>query len=151
MALGLQEGDGAAATATMRGERPSTRGGGKTGMPRDLPIGNGRLLINFDRSYQLRDLYYPHVGKENHTSGHAFRLGFWAEGQLRWIDDPGWERSLLFDPETGATDVQLHHADLGLRIRATDVVDYEVDLYLKRLVIANERADERQRRPFFYP
>ena len=58
-------------------------------MPRDLPIGNGRLLINFDRQYRLRDLYFPHVGRENQTSGRPCRFGVWAEGKFAWIED-GW-------------------------------------------------------------
>lgn len=44
-------------------------------MPRDIPVGNGRLLICFDQNYCLRDLYYPHVGQENHIGGHSSRLG----------------------------------------------------------------------------
>jgi len=28
-------------------------------MPRDVPVGNGSLLITFDRLYQLRDIYFP--------------------------------------------------------------------------------------------
>jgi hypothetical protein len=39
-------------------------------MPRDLPIGNGSLLITFDAQYCLRDLYFPNVGHENNTLGH---------------------------------------------------------------------------------
>ena len=35
-------------------------------MPRDIPVGNGRMLVTFDDKYQIRDLYYPHVGQENH-------------------------------------------------------------------------------------
>jgi glucoamylase len=31
-------------------------------MPRDLPIGNGSLLIAFDSEYRLADFYFPHVG-----------------------------------------------------------------------------------------
>jgi hypothetical protein len=54
-------------------------------MPRDIPVGNGSLLVNFDRSYQLRDLYWPHVGQENHTAGHPFRFGVWVDGQFRSI------------------------------------------------------------------
>jgi len=38
-------------------------------MPRDLPLSNGRLLVMFDLEYRIRDLYYPHVGKENHATG----------------------------------------------------------------------------------
>ena len=36
-------------------------------MPRDIPVGNGRLLVTYDNKYQLRDLYFPHVGQENHA------------------------------------------------------------------------------------
>lgn len=28
-------------------------------MPRDLPLGNGSLLLAFDENYQIRDLYWP--------------------------------------------------------------------------------------------
>ena len=58
-------------------------------MPRDIPVGNGSLLVNFDQTYQLRDLYWPHVGQENHSPGHPFRFGVWVDGQFRWIDHPG--------------------------------------------------------------
>ncbi len=36
-------------------------------MPRDLPLGNGKLLLNFDKHYNLRDIYWPHVDQELHT------------------------------------------------------------------------------------
>ena len=49
-------------------------------MPRDLPIGNGTVQANFDEEYNLRDLYYPHVGMENQTMGHPIRFGVWADG-----------------------------------------------------------------------
>ena len=29
-------------------------------MPRDIPVGNGRLLVTFDDRYQVRDVYFPH-------------------------------------------------------------------------------------------
>ncbi len=38
-------------------------------MPRDIPVGNGQLLVCFDHDYCLRDLYFPHVGQENHLGG----------------------------------------------------------------------------------
>ena len=36
---------------------------GERTMPRDIPVGNGSLLVNFDADYALRDLYWPHVGQ----------------------------------------------------------------------------------------
>ncbi|CAN5698302.1 hypothetical protein BH24ACI1_BH24ACI1_27880 [soil metagenome] len=46
---------------------------------RDIPVGNGSLLVTFDDKYQIRDIYFPHVGQGNHTEGCPFRFGFWAQ------------------------------------------------------------------------
>jgi GH15 family glucan-1,4-alpha-glucosidase len=62
-------------------------------MPRDIPVGNGSVLVNFDQTYQLRDLYWPHVGQENHTIGHPSLFGVWVDGQFRWVEDAGWQRT----------------------------------------------------------
>src|SRR5205807_8385523 len=55
-------------------------------MPRDIPIGNGSLLVTFDLAYNLRDVYFPRVGQENHTAGHACRFGVWVDGDFSWLD-----------------------------------------------------------------
>ena len=47
-------------------------------MPRDIPVGNGSLLVVFDADYTIRDLYYPRVGKENHALGNPCRFGVWT-------------------------------------------------------------------------
>ena len=76
-------------------------------MPRDLPLGNGSLLITFDGTYQLRDLYWPYVGSENHTDGHVFRVGLWVDGLFTWLDDQRWRRELRYASETLVTEVEL--------------------------------------------
>ena len=43
-------------------------------MPRDIPVGNGNLLVTFDAQYQLRDIYFPFVGMEDHTAGRIARI-----------------------------------------------------------------------------
>src|SRR4030065_495089 len=63
-------------------------------MPRDIPVGNGKLLITFDQDYCLRDIYYPCVGKENHTDGHRFRFGVWVDGRFAWVKRENWDLSL---------------------------------------------------------
>ena len=78
-------------------------------MPRDLPLGNGRLLVAFDREYTLRELYWPHVGHESHVRGARCRFGVWAQegtdagGQLAWLHEAEWSRSLEYEPETLVT------------------------------------------------
>lgn len=119
-------------------------------MPRDLPIGNGSLLVTFDGSYQLRDLYWPHVGLENHTDGHVFRFGVWVDGQFRWLDHPGWTRRLRYDHETLVTDVGLAHPDLQLELVCRDAVDFHQNLYLRRIDVRNDSDRDREVRLFFH-
>ena len=113
-------------------------------MPRDLPIGNGSLLIAFDKNYQIRDLYWPHVGQENHALGHPFRLGVWVNGQFSWLDDGRWERSLRYLSETLVMDVTLKHPDLNIEIHASDAVDFHENLLVRQFEIKNlsDRASE---------
>ena len=119
-------------------------------MPRDLPISNGSLLVAFDQNYQIRDLYWPHVGQENHTLGHAFRLGVWVSGEFRWLDDERWQRSLKYQPGTMITDVYLHHPDLEVEIQVADGIDFHENLHIRRFDITNDANQDREVRLFFH-
>jgi len=119
-------------------------------MPRDLPLGNGSLLVNFDGLYQVRDIYFPHVGKENHSQGYPFRFGVWVDGLFRWIDDPGWVRDLRYRTDTLITCVSLHHPELEIGIECTDAVDMAVNLFVRRFEIHELSGRPREVRLFFH-
>lgn len=125
-------------------------------MPRDLPVGNGSVLVTFDASYQIRDIYYPHVGRENHSGGHPFRFGVWAgkhgsvEGQMSWVSSADWQRQLHYLPETLVTDVQLTSKKLGIELLCQDTVDYHDNVYLRRIVVRNTLESAREVRLFFH-
>jgi len=119
-------------------------------MPRDLPLGNGSFLINYDTSYNLRDIYYPHVGQDNQTDGHVNHVGVWAAGRFAWLDDAGWDRKMHYEPETLVTDVTLHHADLQIALHFTDVVDFDRNLYVRHVQVTNHGNDAREMRLFFH-
>ena len=118
-------------------------------MPRDLPIGNGRLLLNFDLHYNLRDLYFPHVGQENHLGSDTSRFGIWVDGRFFWIG-PGWDIELLYDPDTLVTQVRLHHPELQLILHCRDAVDFHENIYVKEITIENLSPAERHCRLFFH-
>jgi GH15 family glucan-1,4-alpha-glucosidase len=118
-------------------------------MPRDIPVGNGSLLVNFDSAYQLRDLYWPHVGLENHTAGHPFRFSVWADGQFSWTHDDEWQRRLEYEPATLVTRVTLENARLGIHLQVNDAVDFHQNLYLRQIAVFNDREQEREVRLFF--
>lgn len=109
-------------------------------MARDIPVGNGDLLINFDELYRVRDLYYPCVGRYNHTGGHVQRFGIWADGVFAWIDDPSWTRELHYRPDTLVTDVRLVNEKLGLEVVCTDAVDFHEPVYLRRMRVRDRRG-----------
>jgi len=118
-------------------------------MPRDIPVGNGSLLVNFDQAYHLRDLYWPYVGQENHTTGHPSRFGAWVDGRFSWLSDDGWSRTLAYEQDTLVTQVTLYNPALNLRIVCRDAVDFHEDLYLRQVTVENLDEDEREVRLFF--
>jgi len=125
-------------------------------MPRDLPVGNGQMLVNFDHHYRLRDIYFPHVGEENH-GGQPCRFGVWAplpshkrrkkqerrRQRVYWADD-GWDIDLDYEPSTLATDVRMHHPMLELELNCCDVVDFHRPIYVRRITVNNPTDEERE-------
>lgn len=117
-------------------------------MPRDIPLGNGRLLINFDHTYTLRDVYFPRVGQENHTQGRLNRFGLWIDGRLAWLSDPGWERDLRYEAGTLVSHVTLRHPELRVQLQINDAVDLEHDIWLRRVAV--RELDGRPRRAWLF-
>ncbi len=108
-------------------------------MPRDIPVGNGDLLVNFDELYRVRDVYYPRVGRYNHTGGHVQRFGVWADGTLKWIEDPSWRREMSYKDETLVTRVKLVNDELGLEIETSDWVDFHEPIFFRTFQVRDLR------------
>ena len=118
-------------------------------MPRDIPVGNGQLLVCFDQHYQIRDLYYPHVGQENHAGGGPCRFGVWAaipqtpvtqtdrrKRRLFWSNQ-GWNIQLRYLPGSLTTDVAMRHEQLAVELRCNDAVDFHRPLLVRRIEVTN--------------
>ena len=117
-------------------------------MPRDLPLGNGDFLVTFDGRYQLRDVFYPFVGMENHTVGEPCRFGVWADGAFSWVADEGWERQIAYEHETLVGDTRLRSVTLGLSLRCRDAVDFDRNIYFKEVTVEDESGRDRDVRLF---
>ena len=116
-------------------------------MPRDIPVGNGQLLVCFDHDYCLRDLYFPHVGQENHLGGNYCRLGLWVEGRFSWVG-ADWERDLRYESKTLVTQVSLEHKGLGVKLVCRDAVDFHENIYLRQITVENLEPRTREIRLF---
>ncbi|MEP7076707.1 MAG: glycoside hydrolase family 15 protein [Acidobacteriota bacterium] len=117
---------------------------------RDIPVGNGNLLVNFDDKYQIRDIYFPHVGQENHTEGFPFRFGVWVDGKFSWVFSDDWERDLRYQSETLVTDVTLVNRDLGVRLVCNDTVASHDNVFFRRVSVENLVDSERHIRVFLH-
>jgi glucoamylase len=111
-------------------------------MPRDLPIGNGSLLVAFDAQYRLADFYFPRVGMEN-QAGARFRMGVWCDDALHPTDAPEWQHRLEYLRDTLVTDVLLQNDAAGLRLRCYDAVDPDANVYVRKIVVRNAREEAR--------
>ena len=117
---------------------------------RDLPVGNGSLLINFDDKYQIRDVYFPHVGQENHSEGFPFRFGVWAGGKFSWIFEDDWQRELNYLTGSPITDVRLLNAALQIELRCHDTVASRENVYLKHVKVIDTSGQKRDIRIFLH-
>ncbi len=107
------------------------------------------MLVTFDQHYQIRDIYYPHIGQENHTNGSACRFGVWAQlpesehtngdrrkRRLYWSNQ-GWDVKLGYQSDTMATDVVLNHPVLKIEMKSSDIVDFHRSLLVRRIEVRN--------------
>jgi GH15 family glucan-1,4-alpha-glucosidase len=118
-------------------------------MPREIPVGNGSLLVVFDDDYCLRDIYFPRVGKENQTDGRQCRWGVWAEGRFRWIGKE-WGLHFEYIEESLVSRVTAADKDIGVGLICNDMVDYEENIYIKKVQVRNNADREREFRVFFH-
>jgi GH15 family glucan-1,4-alpha-glucosidase len=118
-------------------------------MPRDLVIGNGNVLINFDHGMNMRDFFYPGVGMDNHIAGHRCSIGFWDENHFSWMDEGAWEKSLGYQEDTLVTMVKARNFARGLTVLIHDAVHYHYDLFLRQIRVANLENRQRVVRVFF--
>jgi GH15 family glucan-1,4-alpha-glucosidase len=119
-------------------------------MPRDLPVGNGNLLINFDTDYNIRDIYYPYIGKENHAEGCVSRTGIWVDGKFAWLDSPEWRKEMVYESDSLVTHVTATSSAIGITLTFSDLVDFHSDIFFRRVNIANQRDKPRGVRLFFH-
>lgn len=116
--------------------------------PREIVVGNGSLLIALDSTLRIRDLFYPHVGLENHIGGHKFLLGVWIDDSFSWIDND-WKITSIYLPETLVTRCVAVNPDFSIELEINDAVYSFGDIYLRKIVVRNKDDSNHEIRIFF--
>ncbi|HVI69605.1 MAG TPA: glycoside hydrolase family 15 protein, partial [Magnetospirillaceae bacterium] len=100
----------------------------------------------------VHDLYYPHVGLENHAAAKNMRhrIGVWVENSFSWLDDGNWEFKMAYDPHGMIGHTTAHNERLQVTLELTDCVDWEWDVFLRNIHVINGTNQPREIRLFLH-
>ncbi|KIL39823.1 glucan 1,4-alpha-glucosidase [Gordoniibacillus kamchatkensis] len=119
-------------------------------MARDFPISNGNVLINFDLTYNIRDIYYPRIGMENHALDHLSHFGVWCPEGFCWIDDRDMIKDASYWEDSLVTNVACRHDRFGLRMQIQDGIDAEDNVMIRKVKVRNGFDRERTVKLYFH-
>lgn len=117
-------------------------------MPRNIVLGNGKVLVCMDKFAQIRDFYFPYVGQENHVEGHRHKIGVWTDKKFSWLFEKGWSLEIKYRKETLISEIKAVNKDLGIELFMMDTVHNEKDIYIKKIMLKNLSSNSREIRIF---
>ena len=119
-------------------------------MSRAIVLSNSELVVALDDRAQVRDIYYPHVGLEDHVRGHYLhRVGVWVEGRLSWLSDPAWEVRVECEEDALVSKVTAKHAGFQVELIMHDVVYNERAIFLRSVEVKNAVERTREIKLYF--
>jgi oligosaccharide amylase len=119
-------------------------------MPRELVIGNGQLLVNLDKHLQIRDIYFPFVGQQNHVQGHPNRIGVWIEGAFSWLQSGEWQIDLNYHTDALVTHSKAYNKRLNVTIIVEEGVHQQEMILVRKFTVKNHEQNARKVRLFFH-
>lgn len=118
-------------------------------MSRSFVLGNGNILICVDECAQVRDVYFPYVGLENHIGGRfKHRLGVWADGKMRWFEN-SWNVTVQSEDDAPVGSTVARSDELNLAVFFSDVVYNEKNIFLRKAMIRNTGSERRDVKLYF--
>lgn len=119
-------------------------------MAKSLSLGNGNLLICYDKFGQVDELYYPYVGQENHLAGHyVHKIGVYIDNQMYWLDNHTWKITVDYADDTLAAKVNAVSSELNLELNFLDVVYNEETIYIRKIEVVNRADYQREFKLYF--
>ncbi|HLG38466.1 MAG TPA: glycoside hydrolase family 15 protein, partial [Chitinophagaceae bacterium] len=86
----------------------------------------------------------------NHALGYPSRFGVWTHEGYYWVNSKDWKLALGYSKETLVTNVRAFNEKLSLQLTCNDVVDFEKNIYMRKVLVKNLRNSEREVRLFFH-
>lgn len=118
-------------------------------MVRHVIVGNQSMLVNFDETLCMRDLFFPHVGMENHVLGTRQRIGVFTD-HMSWIDESGWNRCLQCDTSTLISNSEIDNPAQGVGLDFKTFVDAKTNILFRKITVKNHFDHRRRIGVFFH-
>ncbi len=114
-------------------------------------LSNGSLLITLDNRGEVRDVYFPYVGLENHAGGALrHRIGVFVDGSFSWLsEDARWQIRVGSSSDSLESRIEARNDALGLSLTFTDAVYNERDIFVRAVQVTNHRDHARTVKLFF--
>ena len=109
-------------------------------------LSNGELCVALDHRGLVRDMYYPHVGYEDHVRGHYLHhVGIFTDNHISWLaDDPNWRIIVGSGEEALASTITARNDAIQVELHFTDVVYNERAIFLRIVNVTNLRTEPRE-------
>ncbi|MCK5027636.1 MAG: glycoside hydrolase family 15 protein, partial [Candidatus Pacebacteria bacterium] len=118
-------------------------------MSRSLVLGNGNILVCMDDHAQVRDLYFPYVGSENHVGGkYKHRIGVWVDDKIKWFDE-NWDITVQSEDEAPVGSTIAKNNELGIEVYLSDTVYNEKNIFLRKVTVKNTEDRQKDVKLFF--
>ena len=119
-------------------------------MPRSLVLANDHMLVALDSRACVRDIYYPHIGEEDHIGpGESHRIGVHVNGTTSWLDSDDWRRTLRQQHDSGRGLTIARHAKFGITLTLSDMVLRDANVFVRDITVTNEHDHEQHITLFF--
>lgn len=114
-------------------------------------LSNGSFAVSLGTFGEVRDLYFPHVGQENHIPTVAFhRLGVFVDGAYSLVtEDPHWRCETTIEEDALVAVTRASHEKLGLTLHITEVVYNEKPILVREVRVENHHDRTRVITLFF--
>lgn len=120
-------------------------------MARSIVLSNGELCIALDKNALVRDVYFPHVGLEDHVrGGYLHRVGVWIDGSISWLSDEGaWQIRIACEPDALASVITAVNPRLAVELTFNDLVYNEQPIFFRRVKVTNLGKGTREIKLYF--
>lgn len=118
-------------------------------MARALVLGNGNLTVLLDTDGVVRDIYYPHVGLENHVNGSMHRIGVWWDGNFSWLNGVDWKVKISYENRSMLGQIIYEHKQQDIKVVVRAVVYNELPIFVRGVTFYNNNKKIKKIKVFF--